>query len=161
MARTLQTAIPHRIVAAIVALGLSGVPAIAAERWSAGRVATHRCQCPPGEHDCHCPVCRSAARHARRAALAELPQCHRAQALAALAREEAEDDRRSAGAAPCLRSACDGPEETLQSPAAHDPFVPPPPALLGHGGLMSPLPDLTGASLSRAREPDVPPPRRA
>lgn len=159
--RTVHTALPGRIVAALLALGLSGVPALAVERAAEGRPVKHRCHCPSGHHDCTCPICRSAARHARRADAAALPECHRALALEELAREEAEDARRAAGTAPCLRSSCDGPEERLQGAAGHDAFVlPSHPALVARGWATR-VRAPARTPRSRAREPETPPPRRA
>lgn len=161
MLRTVHPAIPARILAALVALGLSGVPALAVEELGQVRGATHRCRCPPGEHRCECPVCRSAVRSARRAQVADLPACHRARALEALAREEAQDEERAPGAAPCLRSSCDDTEARLPAPTGHEAFVlPARPAPLRSGGVRH-VPAPTRTPPSRALEPETPPPRRA
>lgn len=161
MLRTVHTSIPARALAALVALGLSGVPALSSELASGGHAAGHRCRCPRGQHDCACPVCRSAARAARRAGIADLPPCHRAAALDALAREDAEAGQGRPGATPCLRSACDGPEERLPTAAGQELFVLPSRALPTSPGLMALIPATAGTGRSRARAPETPPPRRA
>jgi hypothetical protein len=137
------------------------VPALAVDHAGDGHPATHRCHCPPGHHDCTCPVCRSAIRQARRADVAALPECHRARALEELAREEAEDARRWAGALPSLRSGCHEPDDPVPPPAGRDAFVLPVRDGLCTRLLATPVPASAGTPLSRTREPEVPPPRRA
>lgn len=161
MLRTVHTSLPARVLAALVALGLSGVPALTSEHATGGHAAGHRCRCPRGQHDCACPACRSAARAARRAGVAALPPCHRARALEALAREDAEPAQGRSGAAPCLRSACDGPGERLPTPTAQELFVLPSRALRTSRGWMARLRATAGTGRERARAPETPPPRRA
>jgi hypothetical protein len=161
LSRTASPAISARILAALVALGLSGVPALAVEALGQGRGATHRCHCPPGEHRCECPVCRSAVRSARQARVAELPPCHRARALEAFAEEEAQGEERAPAAAPCLRSSCDDTEARLPTPAGHEAFVVPARTALAQRGGATHVPAAGGASPWRALEPETPPPRCA
>lgn len=163
MSRSAHAAIPARILAALLALGLSGAPALAVERLGA-RETPHRCRCPAGEHHCTCPICRGAARKERRAGVADLPACHRARALEAIARDEAREDREDRGSspeAPCLRSACGGPDEGAPAPAGHETFVAPTRDGLLVRGFATPLATPAGTLLSRPREPETPPPRGA
>jgi hypothetical protein len=157
---TVPTGIPRRILAAIVALGLSGLPALV-DHTGEGHVAQHRCRCPAGKHDCACPVCRSAARSARRAGLAALPSCCRSRAAEAIAREEAEEQRRAPADAPCLRSSCDRSDELFPTAQGRELVVLPTSEPPRTPGWMVRVLGPAGTAVSRPLEPEIPPPRRA
>lgn len=175
MLETVATVIPARALSALVALSLSGAPALAVRHGEAGRhggtrAAAHRCGCPAGRHDCRCPVCRSAghgAHDARLAAIAELPRCHQAKALEALAREDAEaaadaDGRsRPPPPGPRVRSGCDAPEDRLPRQGSLEAFVIPGRTAPASRGFTTPIPTRTGQSSARPRVPELPPPRCA
>lgn len=169
----MHTAIGGRILAALVALGLSGAPALL-EHGKTARLATHRCHCPAGRHDCKCPVCHGAhaaaareldgasdAGDGRGAELDQLPPCHRAKALEALARRQAEDRRPEPLDGPGLRSGCDGPEERLPTSTAQELFVVPGAPALRASGFAWRVPAPVAAGVARPQVPELPPPRGA
>lgn len=164
----MHTAIGGRILAALVALGLSGAPALL-EHGKTARLATHRCHCPAGRHDCKCPVCHAAhtaratgeVEAAQHAEIEKLPPCHRAKAVATLARAPAEEQRPVPVAAPGLRSGCDGPEERLPTSTAQELFVVPGAPVLCAPGFARRLTAPAGTSVARPQVPELPPPRGA
>jgi hypothetical protein len=149
------------MLAAIVAVGLSGLPALTVEHGEDARIARHRCHCPPGQHACECATCNAAARKARRAGAERLPSCCRSRALQALAREEADQRKAAPAGAPCLRASCERSDELLPTVDGRELVVLPAPALLPARGWASAVPVEPGRPLSRPVQPELPPPRRA
>jgi hypothetical protein len=103
MVRALRTSSSGRLGAVIVALTMTGAPALAARPES----GEHRCLCRAHarDDDCECARCHEATSKQRQAADAQRPPCHRAAAKDG----KHAPQRRSAGA-PCVTGTCGGPE---------------------------------------------------
>ena len=136
-----------RFAAALVALALSGVPALAAGRP------------PPGLHSCACPAHRGAnqcscAHAAHKAAAQKAPPCH---AKAAQGGHRDGDG----GAAGCSAkvAGCGQPEATVPPERAEVFTLPDAPAVVAAA---RPEPLRIDEALPRdaARKPETPPPRR-
>jgi hypothetical protein len=148
-----RTPAVRRLAAGVVALALSGVPAVAALHAPA---PVHRCACASAgpSHDCSCSRCHGRAGGAAGRGEGRSPPCHASAARTAPA--PARD-----GSAPCLTGSCGSQDPATAALWALDAFTIPVPAKLG-----APVPAGSRApAIAAAHElvlsPEAPPPRAA
>lgn len=141
-----------RVVAAVVAVMLSGAPRVAALH---APVEGHRCTCRAGaggEHRCSCVLCWRLAQAAR-SSDAKLRPCCRADARRQLAAE------RRGGGAPCVEGVCGDGARPPVNVAGAEPFMllrRTTPGLTLAQALLAPPAE---PAPERALEPETPPPR--
>ncbi len=120
MTRAVITSLPGRLGAVMVALTLTGAPALAARP----EAAEHRCLCKAhaSEHECACARCHHATAKRRDQAAPAQPSCHRAPSRAASKETKPAPPRRAASQ-PCVTGSCGGPERHGASLTPLDAFT--------------------------------------
>jgi hypothetical protein len=150
MLPSVRTSPLGRLAAALVALGLTGTPTLAARPQG-----EHGCQCRAhGHHECECLQCRRMAALARRAAAERAPPCHQKAAAA-------EAERSPQGPpGPCIAGSCGTPEDRAATNLRPDSFTLPRVRALSILPLLGVGPDRpVGAPRDLPRAPETPPPR--
>lgn len=158
MMRVARTSFPARLGAVLVAVALTGAPALAAHPQS----GEHRCECKAGgrHHECECALCREKSCKPRRAPAAKAP-CHGAGA--AVAKDTAEPAARPwTPAGPCMTGRCGAPERHGAALTPLDAFTLP--LAQGPPGALPPAGDVerpSGDQRETSCVPETPPPRAA
>jgi hypothetical protein len=156
MLPAVRTSRSGRLGAVLVALALTGAPALAAgpER------SEHQCLCRhhAGKHECECARCHEATRKQQaRAADAQEPPCHRA-----AAKDKEHASPRQIAGGPCMTGMCGGPEQQRGTPLTPlDAFTLP--LALAPGGTLPPAGSVQRPSQTQREAPSAPetPPPRA
>lgn len=157
MVRAVRTSLPGRLGAVVVALVLTGAPALAAHP----ETTEHRCQCKGHSrvHECECARCHEATPKAqRRSAAAQDPPCHRA-----VAKDEKRAPPRELAGGPCMRGVCGGTEQQHGAPLTPLDAFTREPALASSGTLPAGgrVDRPSGMRREAPSVPETPPPRAA
>ncbi len=140
-----------RVIAALVALALSGAPRVYAMHAPA---QTHRCECKAhgAGHECSCAACRKPAAVPARTR----PSCHPAPAQAT--RDRDRHGRRSTPG-PCVEGTCGGGAFSAVLPGGGEPFVRPPAPELLVAEHVEGVREAAARLADHVRDPKTPPPR--